>query len=308
MRIQRPATSSVTPAAAHTTAAPQASAPAAPASASDVFDAVHDLRHRVGTSTVVAGRTHTATPRLFDDWKTALLEAEADSRAEVEVIEPAFAQAAARLEARTGAPLDDAELRDLHRQTAKDCAADFATARAAHLHDITRSPSTRQQTERDVVLAQRPRLARLRDVFTPIAHKEPGARDHEIVLWENRNVMVVVDTFSRSPKALVVPKATLQLPVDATSQLLDELAVVAAHVSDAFSSAKGAPPAGIWINPPQHVAIRQLHVHVLPDLPPISADRSPPKELLGDPRTRRQVEAHFAPIIQALENSLGPSA
>ena len=182
MRIQRPTTSSVPPPAVST--APSAPAPSAssPAAASDVFDAAHDMRHRVGTSAVVAGRTQTATPRLLEDWKTALHEAEADSRAEAEVIEPAFAQAAARLEARRGAPLDHAELRDLHRQIARDCESDFAAARAAHLHDITRSPSTRQQTERDVVLTQRPRLARLRDVFTPIAHKEPGARDQEIIL------------------------------------------------------------------------------------------------------------------------------
>lgn len=286
--------------------APAASA-APSAAASDVFHATHDMRHRVGVGAVVAGRTQTATPRLLDDWKLALLEAEADERAELEVIEPTFEQAVKKLEAAKGERLDRVELRQLHREVTKERKADFDVARAAHWQDINCSPSTRQQTERDVVLAQRPRVSKLRDVFTPIAQKQPGARDQEIVLWENRNVMVVVDTFSPSPKALVVPKATMQLPLDATAQQLDELAIIAAHVSDAFSQATGAPAAGIWINPPQHVAIRQLHVHVLPDLPAIAADGSPPKAFLADPQTRRQVEAHFAPITRALEASLGPA-
>jgi diadenosine tetraphosphate (Ap4A) HIT family hydrolase len=308
MRIQRPATSPATlpvPPAATAQAAPRPAAPAT--STTDVFDATHDMRHRVGVGAVVAGRTQTATPRLLDDWKLALLEAEAEQRAGIEVIEPSFRQAAKRHEAAKGAPLDRDELRKLHREIVKERKADFEVARDAHWQDINRSPSTRQQTERDVVLDQRARVAQLRDVFTPIAEKEPGARDQEIMLWENRNVMVLVDTFSPSPKALVVPKATMQLPLDATTQQLDELAVVAAHVSDAFSITAGAPAAGIWINPPQHVTIRQLHVHVLPDLPPLAADRTPTKAFLADPQTRHQVEAYFAQITQALENSLGSS-
>jgi diadenosine tetraphosphate (Ap4A) HIT family hydrolase len=289
---------------------PVATSPAAADSAApvaDVFNAAHDMRHRVGASALVAGRTHTATPRLLDDWKHALLEAEADDRAHAEVVAPVFDHACHQAEAARGAPLDQTERRQLHRQVVHHHRSALDSARVAHWSDIDRSASTRQQTERDVVLAQRPRVSKLRDVFTPIAERQPGARDNEIVLWENKSIMVVVDTFASSPKALVVPKAPLHLPLDATPQLLDELAVVAAHVSDAFSSAGGAPPSGIWINPPQHVAIRQLHVHVLPDLAPFTADRSPPRTLLADPAARALVDAFFDTVSTELARGLGPT-
>ena len=164
-----------------------------------------------------------------------------------------------------------------------------------------------KRTERDVLMEQRPRVAQLRDVFSPVAQNLPGARDQEIVLWENKGVMVVVDAFAPSPKALVVPKDPMNLPVDAPKGVLDELAYVAAHVSDAFMRGAGSPPAGIWINPPQHLTVRQMHVHVLPDLGQFTQDGAPAKAFLEDPQYKPQLVAWFDVIAKELAQKLGPT-
>jgi hypothetical protein len=89
--------------------------------------------------------------------------------------------------------------------------------------------------------------------------------------------------------------------------LLDELAVIAAHVSDAFMRATGSPPAGIWINPPQHLTVKQKHLHVLPDLGPFTADGAPAKAFLEDPQFRPRLEAFFADVGREIEAKLGPA-
>lgn len=281
-----PSTASVSPASV-----------AAPHDGNDVggglFHASRDMRSRVGINAVTAGPTQTAVPRLLEDWKVALLEAAADDRADAEVFDPVFQARAAVAEQEKGEPLERGELRGLSREVRKELKAELSQSRQAHLAEITKSPSSRQRTERDVLMEQRPRVANLRDVFTPVAENQPGARDNEIVLWENKTTMVVVDTFAPSPKALVVPKDPVSLPVDVPQPLMDELALVAAHVSDAFMRALGTPPAGIWVNPPQHLTVKQLHVHVLPDAGHFDDDGNPAKAYLEDAQGRAAITAFF---------------
>jgi diadenosine tetraphosphate (Ap4A) HIT family hydrolase len=275
---------------------------------SDAFHASRDMRTRVGVSAVQAGPTTTATPKLLDDWRSALLEAAAEDLADAEVLAPVRDKALAQAEADKGEPLSRQEIRAVGRAVFTQLKADYEDAKQAHHEDLTKSPSTTKQTERDVLMAQRPRVEQLRDVFSPVAQRLPGARDQEIVLWENANAMVLVDTFAPSPKALVVPKQPVSLPVDASPVLLDELAVIAAHVSDAFMRATGSPPAGIWINPPQHLTVKQLHLHVLPDLGPFTQDGAPAKAFLEDPQFRPQIEAFFADVSREIAAKLGPAS
>jgi diadenosine tetraphosphate (Ap4A) HIT family hydrolase len=293
--------STATPASSTTAASPMT--PAA-----DAFHASRDMRTRVGVSAVQAGPTTTATPKLLDDWRAALIEAAAEDLADAEVLAPVRDKALAEAEADKGEPLSRQEVRAIGREVFTQLKTDYEAAKQAHLKDLTKSPSTKRQTERDVLMAHRPRVDRLRDVFTPVAQRLPGARDHEIVLWENNNAMVLVDTFAPSPKALVVPKQPVSLPIDASPVLLDELAIIAAHVSDAFMRATGSPPAGIWINPPQHLTVKQMHLHVLPDLGPYTKEGAPAKAFLEDPKFRPQLEAFFADVGREIAAKLGPAS
>ncbi len=116
------------------------------------------------------------------------------------------------------------------------------------------------------VEAQRERVSRMKDPFLPIAHNDPAARAKETVLYEDDADMVIVDAFSFGPKALVVPKVEMLFPVDATEAQLARLAEIAAAVSDAFIDNGAQGPAKIWINPPSALTVRQLHVHVQPQI------------------------------------------
>jgi diadenosine tetraphosphate (Ap4A) HIT family hydrolase len=268
-------------------------------------NAARDMRYRVGVNAVTAGATQTAVPKLLQDWKIALVEAAAEDLAHDEVIAPVLKKALAQAEADKGDKLTGRERAVVSHDVERQLSKEFKAAFKEHHKDLTKSPSTKQKTERDVLLAMRPEVDQKRDPFSAVAQNLPGSRDNEIVLWENKNAMVVVDTFAKSPKALVVPKMPLSLPVDAPPGLIDELALVAAHVSDAFMRAAGTPPAGIWINPPQHLTVKQLHVHVLPDMGPFTEDGAQARDFLGDPNFRPQLEASFDVIKGEIASKLG---
>lgn len=127
--------------------------------------------------------------------------------------------------------------------------------------------AARQTKASQVVERERPGMERMRDPFMPVARGEPAARAKEKVLWEDAQVMVLVDTFWSSPKVLVIPKTPCIFPTDASPALMDDMARVCAAVSDAFMEVAGAKPARIWINPPAGITVKQLHVHVMPHLP-----------------------------------------
>ncbi len=257
---------------------------------------------RLRTSALAsAGPTKTQVPDLVGDWRKALLESAAKDAARQEMwgdVEIALDRA----EMQKGSPLDDDE-----REQVVD---DFFDQNAARLHQLVLTyhadmQKNAERTVQKVISEERPRINTRRDPFTPIAQKDPQARAREMVLWESPQAMVLVDLFAPSPKALVVPKQPLMLPVDAQKPLLDELALLSAHVSDALNAAHKTPPAGIWVNPPQDVTVRQLHVHVMPDLPRW-------RDLLGvpnarDPAARQAVANFFDGVRTALETKLGPS-
>ncbi len=113
--------------------------------------------------------------------------------------------------------------------------------------------------------------------------------------------MVIVDSFSPGPKALVIPKQGAMFPTDISKGDLEEMAKIAAKVSDAFGKAAGSGPASIWVNPPQRLTIKQLHTHVLPKLP--NWENPGPGEPGGrDPRS--DVPAHIVAEMDQFHTAL----
>ncbi|MCP4500449.1 MAG: HIT domain-containing protein [Deltaproteobacteria bacterium] len=137
-----------------------------------------------------------------------------------------------------------------------------ATAPAPEQEPAQRCALAEQKAEQ-----QRGRVERLKDPFSPIAEKDPAALKKEIILWEDDDVMVIVDAFAYGPKALVVPKEKTLFPTDVDEEMLKRLAVISARVSDAFLQQGANGPARMWINPPSALTVRQLHVHVQPGIP-----------------------------------------
>lgn len=264
-----------------------------------------DLRLRTGTI-AGAGATRTAVPDLLADWRTATVEATAHELAKQELM-PELQQvlhSAARSNGGALTPDDQASIADtFFEQNDKR----VRTLARTHLGDLTKTPKHIENTLSRVVVERRPRIMKKRDPFTPIAMNDPAARAKERVLWENPRVMVLVDLFAPCPKALVVPKKQMMFPVEADAATLSELARVAAHVSDALSDVTGAPPAGIWINAPQHLMVRQLHVHVLPQVKDY-VDTGEPlvHAAANDPSVMKKADALFAKVSAALAKQLGP--
>ena len=95
---------------------------------------------------------------------------------------------------------------------------------------------------------------------------------NERVLWEDDRVFVLVDNRAVRPKALMIPKDTMNYLIDASSSLVRRLAEVAAATSDAFirAAANECGPgvqSQIFVNPPRGLGVQQLHVHVAPPFP-----------------------------------------
>jgi diadenosine tetraphosphate (Ap4A) HIT family hydrolase len=145
------------------------------------------------------------------------------------------------------------------------------------------------------------------DPFRGIAAGDPRALEGERVLWQTKDLMVLVDVFAEKrgsgPKVLVVPKRPMMFPTEAPAGLLQTLARVAAATGDALAQAgRSSQKVDVWINPPQALTVRQLHVHVQPHLPPWRDRGLTPKRLEGEwTRFYGQVEALLA-------QRLGPSA
>ena len=296
------------------------------ASDSDVMrSTAADTRLRTGRASA-SGKTKTAVPALFSDWKKSVLDATARDAARAELW-PEVEQALARAQAHKGTLLEDHEA-----EKVADAFFDSHAPRVDQLHKKHTATFGHSTQQKDTVIARavddaRPHIAQRRDPFTPIAHNDPQARAREVVLWENADAMVLVDLFVKHPKALVVPKAPVSFPCDAPAGMLEDLARIAAHVSDAFMAAAGAKkPAGIWVNPPQDLTVKQLHVHVMPDLPAwldllpaldknvdlsglgLPGGRRPRAvDLARDAQARPAMNTVFAELSAAIERTLGPS-
>lgn len=208
----------------------------------------------------VFGTSRRSVPELVSDWQAATLEAAVLETARRSYQE-ALTQAVLDAEAALGRDLTPRERRTV--LTAVD-AANFPAAepraRAAVMGTKSRQQETIRQAQLDYA---RGRGARQRDPFAPLVQGAPASRAEERVLFESPTTLVVVDRFAQAPKALVIPKRFMTFPTEATGEELRELARVSGAVSRAFSRLSGAE-AEVWINPPQHLTVKRLHVHVAP--------------------------------------------
>jgi diadenosine tetraphosphate (Ap4A) HIT family hydrolase len=215
-----------------------------------------DLSARFGTTT-------TELPALLPDWKNATVQAAIEDAAR-ERFFPLIEAALDQAELDKGQPLERKEARAVITAVEKVHMPRHIPVVAPA---ILKDPRSKDQAVTDSLADGRARLPKLKDPFTPVALNVPQARAKETILWESPTVMVLVDTFAPHPKALVIPKRQMAFPVDATRAELEELARVAKGVSNAFNRAARCGDSEIWINPPQDITIRQLHVHVNPPLP-----------------------------------------
>ncbi|MCK5688519.1 HIT domain-containing protein, partial [Myxococcota bacterium] len=111
----------------------------------------------------------------------------------------------------------------------------------------------------------RARVEALKDPFMPLARGDKRAREKERILFENDAAMVVVDLYSKAPKALVVPKNEMLFPCDGTDFDLQMLSDLAEKTALAFKqSIENNPESRVWINPPAALMVRQLHIHIQP--------------------------------------------
>jgi diadenosine tetraphosphate (Ap4A) HIT family hydrolase len=135
--------------------------------------------------------------------------------------------------------------------------------------------------EADSVVRARVDVFRSRVTFDPFdaviaADSATRTRKGERVLWEDDSLMVIVAKPAMPRDALVIPKLELMFPGDASEWLIGRLARAAAATSDAFMRTSGkecdsAYASRIFVNPPDAIGVRHLHVHVQP--PPTIAIR-----------------------------------
>jgi diadenosine tetraphosphate (Ap4A) HIT family hydrolase len=255
----------------------------------------------------VAGQP-TPAPNLKDDWHDAALSGEAKYLASVDVwnlVEAEMKTAVPAEEARLGRPMTDDELKAFRKDVDKPISEKhFKPAYAKHYADITKSAATKKKAIQTALTREGQRLsARARDPFTPVAMGDPAARAKEVLLWEDKDAMVLIDLFCPSPKALVVPKDQAMFPKDLPQAKLDHLAAISAKVSDAFSAVAGSQPANIWINPPQRLSLKQLHVHVMPKLPKWEQRRRP-RGVPPDPALVAEQQKFYAALSKEIATQL----
>ncbi|MCP4502817.1 MAG: hypothetical protein GY822_22995 [Deltaproteobacteria bacterium] len=154
------------------------------------------------------GGTKTPKPALMDDWKSAVVDAAAKEAA-MDEMRPLFESAQAQAEQQLGRPLERRELGGIRKPIID---VHMRPLRAKYFQVMSKDTSSRSQTIDNSLLRHGARMQNARDPFMPLALGDPAARAKDRVLWENPKVMVIVDSFSPTPKALVVPKTPTLFP------------------------------------------------------------------------------------------------
>ncbi len=136
-------------------------------------------------------------------------------------------------------------------------------------------PNAKDEDVKKFVDKYRTNVKRKPDPFSKLWPMTEAQRNQigERVLWENDTIGVLVDIFylrnNKKPKPLVIPKEEMNFITDASPELRARLAIVAAAASDAImvASGKQCDPSAISrieIHKPNHLGVKQLHVHVIP--------------------------------------------
>jgi diadenosine tetraphosphate (Ap4A) HIT family hydrolase len=273
----------------------------------DAFD--RDEAIHVADLTPIFGTTRAPVPELLKDWRQATVQAkiQQDARWSIEPKVRAAvksALAAAEQQLNPGEELTEEQIRRIKSKAARpilDAEMPGAIAHFASLYDDT--PKSRAKAIADSVDECRPIVEGCRDPFTPIAQGDPTARANETVLWENKRFMILADRFCPGPKALVIPKQPALFPTDVPPSMLKEMAQLASIAGTAFMQLSSTPNNTVdyWINPPPHVSVKQLHVHVQPNLPSWDEQCTDPADVPS------RTASVYGLISQKLTACLGPS-
>jgi diadenosine tetraphosphate (Ap4A) HIT family hydrolase len=227
--------------------------------------------------------------QILDGWRASSFDAGVTILARQQ-LQPEYDQAIEANAERAGRELTDDEV-DLVVEKVDDKLLDGA--RDQVFNQLKSDPNAKTRIFNDAVADLKARAPKLRNPFLPIAAGDPKARAKETMLWENPQLMVLVDRFAPVPHVLVIPKTPALLPTDLPASALDELGRVGKVASDVFTKMTGSKPSELFVNPPQLVTIGQLHLHVIPGLRPL----------------KEGAETKFWHRFSAeLDKALGPSA
>jgi diadenosine tetraphosphate (Ap4A) HIT family hydrolase len=159
--------------------------------------------------------------------------------------------------------------------SAKQVGAQVQCTKTPDLYASWRSATVGNASEdslRSVVESAGQRASTLPDPFTPLFTLTPAERTarNETVVWEDTSAIALVDRFHGAPKLLIVPKAPMSFMANASPFIRAHLARVAAAAADAMIVASGrscdaTAKFDIYVNPPNVIGVRQLHVHVVPE-------------------------------------------
>jgi diadenosine tetraphosphate (Ap4A) HIT family hydrolase len=237
---------------------------------------------------LASAATQVNAQQILDGWRASSFDAGVTLLARQQ-LQPEYDQAIDANAERAGRELTDDEV-DLVMEKVDDKLLDGA--RDQVFNSLKSDPNAKTRIFNDAVADLKARAPKLRNPFAAIAAGDPKARAKETVLWENPQLMVLVDRFAPVPHVLVIPKAPALLPTDLPASALDEIGRVGKVASDVFTKMTGAKPSELFVNPPQLVTIGQLHLHVIPGLRPL----------------KEGAEAKFWSHFSAgLDKALGPS-
>lgn len=251
----------------------------------------------------------TAVPALYQDWREATLQSAARAAAR-RLVADDVAHALQVAAGRKGAPLTRDEAAQATAEVFKAKKNDVDALYVELLAASKKSRHLEDKAIRDAVRAAEPRIAKRPDPFGDAFAGGGGPA----VLWRAPAWIVLVDVGADGAKALVAPRQHALFPVVAPERdprpvvaiaslesgrrLVDDLALLSAHVADAMIAAFGGTPEA-WINPPAGAAYGRLHAHVVVEGAPI------------DPFTGGQdecVQKAYAPVRERLAARLGPAS
>lgn len=223
-------------------------------------------------SDVSSGRAR-STPgfRLLEDWRAATLDDGIRELARAQ-LNGEYQAAIAQATQEVGRRLDDRELMGVLSTVDRRL---LPAAEAKVRAKVSQDAKALEHIFNSTVDGLRQRAPQLRNPFTPLAEGDAHARARETMVFENREVMVLVDRFCPSPKVLVVPKVKALTPLDVAPNVMTELTRAATAASDTFQAIAQSRPSDVWINPPTFVTLGQLHVHVQPQLPDFAEQLTP---------------------------------
>ncbi|MBN2361192.1 MAG: hypothetical protein JXR83_17185 [Deltaproteobacteria bacterium] len=262
-----------------------------------------DIRPIYGTRTA-------PIPDLMGDWRQATVQAAIEESARESLapeLKAAVDQAFEQLMA-SAAPGQTFSKRELHevasraRRPILEAKLPGLRAKFAAMYD--RNAATRKKAVEASVDLHRPRIDGCKDPFMPLARGDRAARANERILWENNRFMIIADRFAPLPKALIIPKQEAMLPCDLPASTIKELAQLASIVGSALLQLPQKPSSTeSWINPPQHVSVRQLHVHVAPKMPHWDEMVADPADL---PARQALEDSLYGEIAKGIAAALGP--